>query len=204
MLELPITVRVPLPEEMPHRDDIEALLYKRSKAKIIQGYTINDNANPKMPYSFQAEININNSSLWELMLALAGFLPEQICCTYCISDEDSITTAYFPKTFVLQQLNVFKSELSQDCALEFSLFAHAPEGLTEIIVTSYKYLRYAGKNKNDFLKCMKTFQLNEIPGLAFVDEYPKITEPLKKFFPTSRRPEDVIWSLNKNFRIENV
>lgn len=202
MLELPITIRVPLPEEMEHRADIEELLARRKKANIIQGYKLTDAVSPKMPYAFQAEININNSLLWNLVLSLSEQLPEDICCSYYVNEEDAITTDYLAKADVLQKLIPFKEELTKDCALEFSLFAHTPEGLTEIIVTSFKYIRYSGKNKTAFFDCMQQFQLKEIADVAFVDEYPKIIEPLKKFLPQSRRPEDVIWSLNRSFGIE--
>jgi hypothetical protein len=202
MLELPITIRVPLPGEMEHRADIDELLARRKKANILQGYKLTDRVSPKMPYTFQAEININNSILWNLVLSLSELLPEDICCSYGVDGEEVITTAYLSKTEILQKLTPYKEELVKDCALEFSLFAHTPEGLTEIIITSFKYIRYSGKNKTTFFDCMQQFQLKEVTDLAFVDEYPKIIEPLKTFLPQSRRPEDVIWSLNRSFGIE--
>ena len=70
MLELPVTVRIPLPEEMPHRQDIEELLLKRKKAVITEGYKITPNTIRQLSYAFQAEININNSNLWNLTLSL--------------------------------------------------------------------------------------------------------------------------------------
>lgn len=202
MLELPITIRVPLPEEMEHRADIEELLARRKKANIIQGYKLTDTVSPRMPYTFQADININNSLLWNLVLSLSALLPEDICCSYGSTDDESITTDYLAKANVLQKLMPYKEELTKDCTLEFSLFAHSPEGLTEIIITSFKYIRYSGKNKTAFFDRLQQFQLKEITDLAFVDEYPKIIGPLKKFLPQSRRPEDVIWSLNRSFGIE--
>ena len=202
MLELPITIRVPLPEEMEHRADIEELLARRKKANIIQGYKLTDTVSPRMPYTFQAEVNINNSLLWNLVLSLSALFPEDICCSYGSTDDESITTDYLAKANVLQKLMPYKEELTKDCTLEFSLFAHSPEGLTEIIITSFKYIRYSGKNRTAFLDRLQQFQLKEISDLAFVDEYPKIIGPLKKFLPQSRRPEDVIWSLNRSFGIE--
>lgn len=202
MLELPITIRVPLPEEMDHRADIEELLARRKKANIVQGYKLTNAVSPKMPYTFQAEININNSLLWNLILSLSELLPEDICCSYGSTDDESISIDYLVKADVLQKLTPYKEELIKDCALEFSLFAHTPEGLTEIIVTSFKYIRYSGKNRIAFLDIMQQYQLKEITNLAFVDEYPKIIEPLKKFLSQSRRPEDVIWSLNRSFGID--
>lgn len=202
MLELPVTVRIPLPEEMPHRPDIEELLLKRKKAVIAAGYKISPNTIRQLSFGFQAEININNSSLWNLMLALLHLLPEEICCEYGLHEDETVTTAYFPKAAVLQKISPYQQELTQDCALQLNLYAHTLNELTEIIITPAKYIRFSGSNEDGFLQCMRKFNLTEIPGIAFIDEYPKIVEPLRKFISTARRPEDVIWSLNRAFGIE--
>ena len=202
MLELPVTIRLPLPDEMPHRPDIEELLLKRKKAQITEGYKITPNTIRQLSYAFQAEININNSNLWNLMLALLALLPEEICCEYSADEEETITTEYFPQSLVLQKISAYRQELTQDCTLQLSLYAHTMNELTELIVTPAKYIRFSGSNKEGFLQRMRNFNLTEIPGIAFIDEYPKIIEPLRKFISTARRPEDVIWSLNRAFGIE--
>ncbi|HTN09131.1 hypothetical protein [Agriterribacter sp.] len=202
MLELPVTVRIPLAGEMPHRPDIEELLLKRKKAAITEGYKITPNTTRQLSFAFQAEININNSKLWRFVLALAHLLPEEICCEYGLSGEETVTTAYFSKDMVLQKLAAYQTELTQDCVLEFNLYAHTVNALTEINVTTLKYIRFSGSDKNAFLQCMQDFNLVEIPLLAFADDYPKIVEPLRKFIATARRPEDVIWLLNRAFGIE--
>ncbi len=202
MLELPVTVRIPLPGEMPHRPDIEELLLKRKKAQITEGYKITPNTIRQLSYTFQAEININNSNLWNLMLALLNLLPEEICCEYSLNEDETVTTEYFPQATVLQKISPYRQELTQDCALQLNLYAHTMNELTEIIITSAKYIRFSGSNKEGFLQRMRNFDLTEIPGIAFIDEYPKIVEPLRKFIASARRPEDVIWSLNRAFGIE--
>ena len=202
MLELPVTVRIPLPEEMPHRQDIEELLLKRKKAVITEGYKITPNTIRQLSYAFQAEININNSNLWNLTLSLLHLLPEEICCEYSLQEDETVTTEYFPKAAVLQKISPYQQELSQDCSLQLNLYAHTLNELTEVIITPAKYIRFSGSNKEAFLQCMHNFNLTEIPGIAFIDEYPKIVEPLRKFIATARRPVDVIWSLNRAFGIE--
>ena len=202
MLELPVTVRIPLPEEMPHRPDIEELLLKRKKAEITEGYKITPNTIRQLSFAFQAEININNSSLWNLMLELLTLLPEQICCEYSLNEDETVTTDYFYKETILQKISPYRLELTQDCSLQLNLYAHTMNELTEIIITPAKYISFSGSNKEGFLQCMRNFKLAEIPGIAFIDEYPKIVEPLRKFIATTRRPEDVIWSLNRAFGIE--
>lgn len=203
MLELPVTARVPLPEEMEHRHDIEELLSKRKKAKIVEGYKLTLNSNPKIPYLFQAEININNSTLWDIVIALGKLLPPEICLEYSLHDEETFSTDYLSKEWIFERLQGFKTELVQDCSLAFTLSAHSAAELIEVIVTSSKYIRFSGNDKERLLQVMDAFSLKEIPGLAFIDEYPQIKEPLKKFIASSRRPEDVIWSLNRVFNIES-
>lgn len=202
MLELPVTIRVPLPEEMEHRPDIDELLFRRSKAAIVEGFKLTDNYTPRIPYSFQAEININNSRLWELLQALIQFLPGEIICQYNMEQDEPVATDYLSLETVIEKLLPHKQELVQDCAMEFCLYAHTAKGLIEIIVTAFKYIRFSGIDKEAFLKCMQQFNLEEVDGIAFVDEFPKITEPLRKFIPSARRSEDVIWSLNRSFGIE--
>ncbi len=202
MLELPVTVRIPRPEEMPHRPDIEELLLKRKRAEITEGYKITPSSIRQLPFAFQAEININNSNLWNLMLELLNLLPGQICCEYSLNEDETATTEYFPKEAVLEKIFPYRQELMQDCSLQLSLYAHTINELTELIVTPAKYIRFSGSNKESFLQCMSDFNLTEIPGIAFIDEYPKIVEPLRKFIATARRPDDVIWSLNRACGIE--
>lgn len=204
MLELPVTARIPEPEEMSHRHDIEELLSKRKRALIVEGYRLTVNSNRKIPYAFQAEININNSKLWSLVLALAEMLPAEICLEYSLDDESTFGTDYLSKALIFEKLRGFETELVRDCALSFTFSAHSMSALTEIIVTSSKYIRFSGNDREKFLQIMSQFTLKEIPELAFIDEYPKMTEPLKKFIPTSRRPEDVVWSLNRALGIEET
>lgn len=204
MLEIPVTARIPQPEEMAHRHDIEELLLKRKKALIVQGYRLTPNNNRKIPYAFQAEININNSKLWSLVLALAALLPAEVCLEYSLDDESVFSTDYLSKALVFEKLRNFETELVQDCVLAFSLSAHSVSALTELMVTSSKYIRFSGNDLEKFVQVMAQFKLQEIPELAFIDEYPKITEPLKKFIPSSRRPEDVVWSLNRTFGLEDM
>lgn len=202
MLELPVTIRIPLAEEMPHRDDIETLLARREKAVIEEGYKLTLNNNPKLNWHFHAEININNSRLWKLLMALAEDLPAQLYCEYSHVDDEPLSSDYLTKPELLQQLSPFERELVQDAHLHFSLVSNQTSALSEIAVTPCKYIRFTGSNIDAFRKHMSAFNLKEIPVLSFVDEHPYLTEPLRKFVPTARRSEDVIWSLNRVFGID--
>jgi len=202
MLQLPVTARVPLPAEMPHRTDIEELLQKRRKANIVEGYTMRANETKQLPFSFHGEININNARLWDLFMALTGLFPKEICCVYGLSGDETATTGYFPKTALLKILLGYHQELTQDCFLEFGILCHTRHELVEIFVSESKYIRYWASDRKAFLQCMQVFGIPEIQKLAFIDEYPKIVEPLKKFVPAARRPEEVVRGLDRAFNME--
>ncbi len=203
MLTLPVTIRIPTASELPHRDDIQELLAKRKAANITEGYIIHPNKTPQLHFEFSAEININNNKLWELFLTLAGDMPGEISCTYGLYDDEAITTDPFPFEDIIRKLTVFHKELTMDCSLEFGLLHHTKEVLTEIFVSESKYIKYWGGNKTRFLQHMNNFNLTEVPNIAFIDEYPKIIRPLRDFIPSARKPEEVIWGLNRAFQVEN-
>lgn len=202
MLLLPATIRVPVPEDFPHREDIEDLLLKRQEANITQGFVTRPNKTPVLPFEFLADININNNRLWQLFVALSNNMPGQVCCTYGLSGEDAVTTGLLDKAFIVKTLQRFEQEVTMDCSMEFGLLHHTKGALTEIVITECKYIKYSGSNMPLFLQQMAGFGLKEIRGLAFVDEYPKLVLPLKQVLPAARRVEDVIWSLNKAFGME--
>jgi len=202
MLQLPITVRVPQVDEMPHREDAIELLAKRKTANITQGYTIKPNQTPQLHYAFYAEINIDNNRLWPLFLTLAVDMPAEVHCVYGLQEDEATTTEYLPKKDVLKYLAAVEKELTMDCTLEFGLLYHSKDALTEIAVTESKYIKFWGNDKAKFLRHMHDFQLKEIANLAFIDEYPKIVMPLRNFMPNARRPEDVVWFLNRAFGMD--
>lgn len=197
MLEIPITIRLPRPDEMPERQDLEQLLAKRKTANIVEGYRITYNTTPQLPFDFLAEININNSRLWDLFLALCEAFPDQVTIQYGRSDEEPILSALFSKQSILDELAFMKQELVMDGSLVLGLLSHTRQELIEIIVTESKYIKFWGTNKRLFNDVMTAFGLKEVAGLEFIDEYPKVTEPLRRFNPAARRPEDVIWKLDK-------
>lgn len=203
MLKLPPTLREAHEDDMPHREDIQELLTQRRMANITQGYKITLNKTPQLPYTFSAEININNDKLWQLFMALSDALPAEVACVYgqYDDDEEPTTSGYFDKAFVLETLSRFKNELMMDCNLSFGLLSQSREQLIEIFVTETKYIRFWGIDKAGFQQTMQAFNLTEIKDLAFVDEYPKVTIPLRDVLPKANRPGEVVRALNKAFGV---
>lgn len=205
MLILPPTITIPSAEDLYPREDAIEILAKRASANITQGFTVRNNKTAQLPYTFLAEININNDKLWNVFIALATDMPVEICCMYGLpdSEDDITTTGYFTKTDVLNTLSKYRTELTMDATIEFGLLYQTKQLLSEVFVSESKYIKFWGNDKEKFLQHMQTFGLQQINDLAFVDEYPKIVLPLQKFIPTATRPAEVIRNLNRSFGIYN-
>jgi hypothetical protein len=202
MLELPVTIRLPRRGEMRHRTDLEELLEKRKEAQIVQGFDMKDNKTPQLPYDFYAAINVHNSKLWEVFLSLTEAFPTQANCVYSLNELHQATTGKLAKAEILKTLTGFKTELTQDGNLSFGLLHHTKESLIELTVTESKYIKFWGKDKASFLNSMASFSIPQRPRLEFIDEYPKVVEPLSRFVPSARKPEDVIKSLDRAFNVQ--
>lgn len=204
MLQLPPTIRLPHPDEMAHREDIYELLARRKKARIVQGYTLQPNTTRQLPFAFMAQINVNNPALWDLFLSLAEGFPNDLSCQYALAEEEITTTDIFPKSEVLEALSRYRQELAQDGTLAFGLVYHSREMLVEILVTSFKYIRHWGQDQPFFEQRMKRAGIERQASLEFIDEYPSVVDPLKKFLPSAKRPEEVIRGLDRTFGIQRL
>ncbi|BAV09452.1 hypothetical protein [Filimonas lacunae] len=200
---MPVTIRVPLPEEMAHRVDIEELLARRKLAPIEEGFVYTANETQQLPFTFYAAINVNNSRLWEVFTALSQLFPdEELSCVYGLYEEEPVTTDYFPKQQVMAQLQKYATELAKDAMLEFGLLLHTKAQLVELFVTESKYIKFWGSDKAAFVQLMLDLGIPQKTKLAFIDEYPKITEPLRRFVPNAQLPQTVVYGLDRAFGVD--
>lgn len=199
MLETPPTIRLPRPDELPNDPEVFELLKEREKANIVEGYKLSDNVTHDLPFKFYAEINIDNSRLWGLFKALANQLPDDLSCIYNLHEEEAIFSAYKDKNIILKQLDNYTTELTQDCYLEFGLIYYTDEKLEEVFVSDSKFLKVWGNDEIAFRQLMNDFRLNEISDLNFIDEFPKVVEPLTMFNEKAKTSETIIEELNAFF-----
>ena len=199
MLELPPTIRLPRPDELPNNPEVFERLKEREKANIVEGYKLSHNTTHALPFKFYVEININNSRLWDLFKALANQLPDNLSCIYNLYEEEAIFSVYKAKTVILTQLDNYKIELTQDCNLEFGLIYQADDELEEVFVSDSKFLKVWGNNEVSFTQLMNDFGLKEISELNFIDEFPKVVGPLTMFNEKARKTETIIEELNAFF-----
>lgn len=184
-LELPQTIRLADREEIPNNPAILKRWAESGSANIVQGYTVqlneNNPENESVGFNFYSEINIDNSNLWDLMVALSETLPDSAAVLFGPVDSDLIYGRYAEKKAVLEFISQYKKEITQDAFISFGLIYHDDENLIEIFVDESKYLKYWGVNETFFRKIMNDFKLKEIENLEFIDEYPKVREVLTIF-----------------------
>ena len=110
-----------------------------SKATIVEGYKIVENIEPQEDqqgafFNFYAEINSDNSKLWNLLMNLADELPEVSSLIYSHEDCDVEFSQYQSKNELIQKMKRFEIELTQDTFIQWGLIYSDEEKLVELFV----------------------------------------------------------------------
>lgn len=179
MLEIPITLRVPRVDEIPNLPKVLDNIKAREKANIVEGFILKNNETNELPFKFYAKINVNNSRLWNLVIALSETLPEISSLLFGFIETEVNYGNYENKAEIINFIKQYKTELTQDTFLYFGLIYQDKEKLTEIFVNESKFIQYWGINEDLFRIIMQNFELDEVENLEFIDEYPKVRENLK-------------------------
>ncbi|WOI23498.1 hypothetical protein [Nonlabens ulvanivorans] len=202
-LELPKTLRPPEMDEVPMNSSVKERLELRKTAKIVEGYKIlpkDDNPeHSNLAFNFYAEINIDNSKLWNLILELSNELPNEISLIFNHVDSEPNYGKYSEKTNTLEFLNKYKTEITSDTFIDFGMIFHSESELIEIFVPESKYIKFWGVDQESFLKIMDSFNLKEVDGIEFVDEYPKVREALRLFEKNIAESNELIELLKREF-----
>lgn len=184
-LELPQTIRFADREEIPNDPAILKRWAESGSANIVQGYTFrlneNNSENELIGFNFYSEINIDNSNLWNLIMALSETMPDVAAVLFGHTDFDINYGNYEEKIAILEFISQYKKEITQDAFISFGLIYNDKESLIEIFIDESKYIKYWGVDENFFRKIMNDFNLKEIENLEFIDEYPKVREILTIF-----------------------
>ncbi|EZH75871.1 hypothetical protein ATO12_03515 [Aquimarina atlantica] len=203
-LELPITLRPPEVDEVPMNSSVKERLELRKTAKIVEGFKIlpkdNNLEDEELAFNFYAEINIDNSRLWNLILELSKELPDEISLIFNHSDCEPEYGKYCDKNQTLEFLANYETEIISDTFIDIGMIFHSDSELIEIFVPESKYIKFWGVDQESFLKTMNEFDLKEIDGIEFVDEYPKVREPLRLFNENTTDSNEMIELLRTNFK----
>lgn len=203
-LELPKTLRAPEIDEVPMNSSVSERLKLRETAKIVEGFKIlpkdNNPENKELAFNFYSEININNSKLWDLILELSKQMPDEISLIFNHSDCEPEYGKYSDKNQTLDFLAKYETEIISDTFIDIGMIFHSDSELIEIFVPESKYIKFWGVDQESFLKSMNKFDLKEIDGIEFVDEYPKVREPLRSFNENITDSNELIELLRTNFK----
>lgn len=182
-LELPKTLRVPKPNEVPMNSSVLERLKQRENANIVEGFTFkykDDNEeNTDLKFNFYSEINIDNSKLWSVVLKLANTFPKNISFLFGFIDFEINYGNYVNKEILFNFISKYEQELTQDTFLVFGFIYHTDDELVELFVDESKYIKYWGTNEQEFRDILEECAIYQTDDLEFVDEYPKVRESLK-------------------------
>lgn len=200
MLELPPTIRLLEVSELPDNPVAHERLNSARTAVIEQGFLLKPVTDPSLPFEFFAVININNSRLWELFSSLVEQLPDEVSCRYGKYEDDLVYSEYMPRHGVMEILERFRNEIARDCNLQLGVVNNSEDTLLEVFISEVKYLSVWGMDEKGFLQIMEEFELNHVPEMRFMDEFPTVVIPLSRIDPKSRPAADVVSSLNASFK----
>ena len=202
MIELPKTIRLARLDEVPKNSTALERLQLINNAKIEEGYTFKLNGSDneehlEIPFKFYSEININNSRLWDLVISLTDLLPDASALIIGYSETEPNYCDYKPKNDLIANLKEYKTELTEDAFLEWGIIYNDKGSITEIFVPDSKYVKFWGVDIDGFKTIMTIFDLNQVDDLEFIDEYPKIREPLRLFENSIMDTNELIIELKK-------
>ncbi|HEX8505448.1 MAG TPA: hypothetical protein VF630_08780 [Hymenobacter sp.] len=199
-LELPKTTRFAEEQEVPrfYWNKIAA----RREAHFAEGFVLTEVEDPEQLFRFYAEVNVNNSRLWELFTHLAAMLPDVCACLFCAYEGDVTYGEYQDKEIILAVLDSLQKELSEDCRLESGLIYNDDAALIEIYVAESKFVKIWGVDQPHFERIMGQYGIPKFEEMRFVDEFPKVVVSLTTLDAEAKSTEEVLDLLEKAFAPE--
>lgn len=191
-LELPNTIRTARVDELPVTKDNLEWIEESKSAKIVEGFVLKPNDTGELPFDFFCEINVDNPKLWKLFKDFLVTFPDEISFIFNHIDSEPIYTNYDDKFKILNEIEKFETELTQDGFLEWGIIYHDENILKEVFIKKPKYVQFWGVDKNEFLKIMEKNSINEIEEMKFIDEYPLVTEALRLHNSETMETSDLI------------
>lgn len=208
MIELPKTLRPARFDEVEEGSASENRLNELAFAKIEEGYSLMDNTETdpekRLPFEFYAEINVNNSRLWEVVLALTEELPEVASLVFGYPGATPFYGNYVYKSDLIETIDSYKPEFCEDPFIEWGILCSDKSQLIEIFVAESKFIKFWGVNKDSFKQNMAALDLFELEGIEYIDEYPIVREPLNKFDSSAKIAREIIESLFKKYTDSNI
>lgn len=208
MIELPQTIRPARFDEIEAGSATDNRLQQLATANIVEGYSLMDNnetdKDKRLPFEFYAEINVNNSRLWKVIMALSDELPDVASIVFGYPGATPFYGNYVYKSDLLEEIKIYQREFSKDPFIEWGILISDKNQLIEIYIPDAKFIKFWGVDKDSFQKVMTRLDLFETKNIEYIDEYPIIREPLSKFDILAKPPKKIVEMLFKKYTDSNI
>jgi hypothetical protein len=202
-LKLPITLRTPELKEWTFDQGVSKQIEESFLANIVEGLVI-QYPEEERPFNFSSEINVNSDKFWAVFKALALDLPESMALIYHHIDEQPKYGEYRDKYEILNILESYRDELSNDAYLKYGLISNSESSLEEIFISENKWIQFWGIDESKFLNTMAKFDIYPEKNLNFIDEYPVQRTVLSHFSPDCIDTTALIGILENEFGNEQL
>jgi len=160
-LQLSRTIRTATADELPITKENLEWIEESKTAKIVEGFTITNNQTRELPFDFFSEINIDNSKLWSLFKTFLLSFPDEISFIFGHIDSEPIYTKYDDKFKILNVVEQFETELTQDGFLEFGIIYHDKKMLKEVFVKNQNIFSFGESIKMSLYRSWRNIHWNK-------------------------------------------
>jgi hypothetical protein len=179
-LILPSSIRLLRPDEVPVHDDRDKILAKVSaghRARFVAGYVLSDTGRPG--FTAYAEVNVHAPAVWHLFRDLvATLLPEYAALLIGVKDEELHHRPYRYKAALLTALEPYGGALARDGLVQCGLIWQRGGTTEEVLVEPAKYMKIWTNQPHVLKQILTEHGLSQAERLAFLDEFPRVTEPV--------------------------
>jgi len=197
--KLPLGIRIPNFDEYPNGYNISQINMKRDAASIIEGYKLAEVQGEK--FTHFAEINIDADNLWDLFVALSDkLIGDTAYGIIGFKDEKPTLSDFTEKQRIIDILNGYNFELSNDGYIQFGIAYYDESSLNQIFITSFKYLQVWTTESKELVEILKKYKISEQENLNFIDEFSVISEALSdEKISGVRHYSEVIGDIEREF-----
>ncbi len=179
MLVFPEGIRLARANEIPNSPEKSESVEKIRSAQIEQGY-VSQTASESL-FTCYAEANVDAPQIWQVFRSLCeALLPEEAMPIIGEIDEEPLHNGRYDQTQKLLALfEQFNYYLANDCDIQFGLAVETDTELTEVFVTPTKHFQIWTSKVEVLANVMNKHGIAESDELQFIDEFPRVTTPLK-------------------------
>lgn len=175
--KLPLGIRIPNFDEYPNGYNVDEINIKRDSANIIEGYKLVEVQGEK--FTHFAEVNIDADNIWNLFISLSDKLIGNTAYGIIgFKDEEPTISNFTKKQRIIDILNRYNFELSNDGYIQFGIAYYDESSLNQVFITSFKYLQVWTTDSKELDETLKKYKISEQENLKFIDEFPVVSEAL--------------------------